>query len=383
MQGLSQKGYEIHILSTEKSNNFQKREKLIREIIIASNINWHYISYTKKPPIISTLIDIHKLKKKAIKLHNIHRFKIIHCRSYISAFVGLHLKNKFGAKFIFDMRGFYADERVDGKIWNTDKFIFNKVFNFFKKKEKEFISNADYTISLTESAKNIISNWNFYQNDKMSIEVIPCCANLDTFSKNNIDKNLIEDFKAKNKITNDNFILSYIGSLGTWYMIDEMLDFFKVLKQSKPNAKFLFVTNDDTKTLTPSITAKGLNKSDFVFYSAERNEVPSLISLSDFSIFFILPTFSKKASSPTKMAEILAMGVPIICNVGVGDVDLIVKETNAGICVESLIDSEYIKAIKEIELFDKSAEYLRNVSENYFSLEKGVNLYDSVYKKLI
>ena len=31
--------------------------------------------------------------------------------------IALFCKKIFGTKFIFDMRGFWADERVDGDIW--------------------------------------------------------------------------------------------------------------------------------------------------------------------------------------------------------------------------------------------------------------------------
>ena len=51
------------------------------------------------------------------------------------------------------MRGFWADERVDGKLWNKNKFPFNKIYNYFKKKETAFLQYSDYTISLTENGK--------------------------------------------------------------------------------------------------------------------------------------------------------------------------------------------------------------------------------------
>ena len=58
------------------------------------------------------------------------------------------------------MRGFYADERVDGKIWSLDNFIYKKIYNYFKSKEKEFLQFSDYTISLTENGKKEILIWN-------------------------------------------------------------------------------------------------------------------------------------------------------------------------------------------------------------------------------
>ena len=30
-------------------------------------------------------------------------------------------------------------------------------------------------------------------------------------------------------ISDDDFVISYLGSIGTWYMLPEMLDFFKKL----------------------------------------------------------------------------------------------------------------------------------------------------------
>ena len=54
------------------------------------------------------------------------------------------------------MRGFYADERVDGGLWDLRNPVYRLVYNFFKQKEKQFLSNADYTISLTEAGKKEI-----------------------------------------------------------------------------------------------------------------------------------------------------------------------------------------------------------------------------------
>jgi len=160
---LSKKGYEMHVLSTEKEQNLKARKSIIEKISSENNITWHFVNYTKKPPILSTLIDIFKLRRKTIQLHKTHNFNIIHCRSYISAFVGLAMKRKFGTKFIFDMRGFYADERVDGNIWRIKNPIFDAVYKFFKRKEIEFLQNADYTVSLTNSAKKIINSWKAFE----------------------------------------------------------------------------------------------------------------------------------------------------------------------------------------------------------------------------
>ena len=73
------------------------------------------MKYTKYPPVFSTLWDIYKLNQTVKKLKN-KELDLIHCRSYITTLVALGFKNKYKTPFIFDMRGFYADERVDGKV---------------------------------------------------------------------------------------------------------------------------------------------------------------------------------------------------------------------------------------------------------------------------
>ena len=46
------------------------------------------------------------------------------------------------------MRGFYADERVDGGIWNKSHVIYKNNYNYFKSKEKEFLQESKHVICL-------------------------------------------------------------------------------------------------------------------------------------------------------------------------------------------------------------------------------------------
>ena len=136
--GLSKKGYQFTLISFEKAERFDKGKAIIEKICNDNHIDWHPLSYTKTPPILSTLKDIRSLKNKIIVLQRINPFLIVHCRSYITSLAGLWMKKKWGVKFVFDMRGFWADERVDGGLWNLKNPLFKTVYNYFKKKEKQF-----------------------------------------------------------------------------------------------------------------------------------------------------------------------------------------------------------------------------------------------------
>src|SRR5690606_6417417 len=119
------------------------------------------------------------------------------------------------------------DERVDGKIWNLDSKVYKTIYNYFKRKEKEFLTKSDYTISLTSNGKREIESWDTIDQEKVKIKVIPCCVNLDLFDPSKISLTEKQTLKKSLNLNEDAFILGYVGSIGTWYMLPEMLDYFK------------------------------------------------------------------------------------------------------------------------------------------------------------
>ena len=154
--GVAQAGYKVTLLSTEKHDRYKQYGERIRKLLSENNIVWEHILFTKNPPLVSKYFDLINLKTKAERLHKRENFKLVHCRSYVAADAGLLLKKKYGIKFLFDMRGFWVDERVDGGIWNLSNPVYKRLYSWYKKKEKTFIKNADAIISLTHAGKNEI-----------------------------------------------------------------------------------------------------------------------------------------------------------------------------------------------------------------------------------
>ena len=377
LKGLSKEGYEFHLISFEKSDRFNQHKRHIQSLCDEDNIQWHPQYYSKVGGLRSTLKQVKKLKKVSSYLYSKHSFDIVHCRSYISALAGLDLKRKHGVKFVFDMRGFWADERVDGKIWSLKSPIYNRIYKYFKKKEKVFLDKADYTISLTDNGKNEILSWPS-TDPKINIKVIPCCANLNLFDRAKATAEVKASIRTKVGLDENDFVLGYIGSIGTWYMLPEMLDYFKELKEAKPNSKFLFVSGEEPNKILAAANEKDIDTNDIKITSVLHHEVPRFISLMDASIFFIKPSYSKKASSPTKQGEIMAMGVPLICNANVGDTDLIVTKYESGIVIDKFDKETFKNNIIDPQNFDSNK--ISEGAKDYFSLTEGVQRYLRVYK---
>jgi len=374
---LSKKGHTIGIASIEKKINFEKNNSIIKELCAKHNISWNYNFYHTKIPLYSQYKNYKNLKS-IVKHQSINKNTVLHCRSYLPALIGLYFKKKHNTPFIFDMRGFWADERMEGNIWKHSNPIHKKLYQFFKRKEKELFTNADQIVSLTHKAKKIILSWNLRIKSE-KIHVIPCCADLTFFSAKNTSKEKISALKKQLLINEEVFVLNYSGSLGTWYMIEEMMLFFKELLAVK-SAVFLIVTKDNPEIAYSAATKLGIDKNKIIVRSATRSQMPYYIEIATASVFFIRPTFSKNASSPTKMGELLSMHVPVITNLGIGDVDEIIQTQKCGVLVESFDSKAYKASINDFLInFNIYKQNSEAAAQKYFDLKVGAETYHQLY----
>jgi glycosyltransferase involved in cell wall biosynthesis len=377
--GLAKQGNKIGIVSCEKKANWDLHHTIIEKITADAGITWNYCFYKTGMPFISQQQNYLSLKKivfSQIKQNTGHT--ILHCRSYLAGLIGLSAKQKFKTGFIFDMRGFWADERIEGGIWSKSNPIGAYLYSYFKRKEKEMLIQSDRIVSLTHKAKSIILDWNLGI-DNSKITVIPCCADLNHFSNQSIDSHKLTLLKNNYPQIQNKFVLSYVGSLGTWYMADEMLEFFKILSKNTDSI-FFIITKDSKELIYEAAKKHQVDTNQLIIVSSARTDMPYYIALSNASLFFIKPSFSKSASSPTKMGELLSMEVPVITNAGVGDVDTIIKDTKCGVIISEFNTIEYQHAI--VDLLENRDLYKKNTvaaATKYFSLKDGVEQYTKIY----
>jgi glycosyltransferase involved in cell wall biosynthesis len=201
-----------------------------------------------------------------------------------------------------------------------------------------------------------------------------------------VSTELVKSRKAILGIEEHEFVLGYLGAIGTWYMMDEMLLFFRALLKQMPQSHFLFITHESSETIYQKCSELDISKNRVHVVKAERNEVPSWLKTLSASIFFIKPAFSKKASSPTKQGEIMSMGIPLICNSQVGDTDHIVNHYKSGYVVTDFSNDSFSGAIEYLQNYRQTPEEIERIRKgaiDFFSLENGVEKYAEVYRKLL
>ena len=382
LQGLSKHGYKIFLLSCEKPLAYQEKKDVIQVVLDESSINWFPLSYTKNPPIISTLIDVIKLRNAAKKIHRSYKIDMVHTRPGIPSLVGLWLKKKFGIKFLNDIREFYVDSRVDGGIWKANNFLYRNIYSFFKQQEEEQAKCSDGIVCLTHAAEEIIRQWPSLQ-PATPLRVIPCSVDLDLFDPGKLTPEAKRSLQIDLGIAEDDFVISYLGSIGGWYLTAEMMQFCKQFLNANANAKFLFISPHLNDYITNTAQQFGIPADRIISVKGRRAEIPLLLSLSKYSLFFIKPCYSKRSSSPTKHGELMAMGIPVITNSGVGDVKEIVQHYKAGFVIDEFTTSAFANVIKQMKETYFDAEAIRDGAIEYYALTKAVTSYVSLYDEIL
>jgi len=367
--GLASAGFEFFIVSFEKEANFMQHREDVLATISGERLTWHPLTYTKKPPILSTIYDLLRMHKVIKKAKNID---LIHCRSYLPMLVALRNKH---AKIVFDMRGLWADERVEGNLWPQNIGLYRMIYRYFLKKEKRFLEKADAVISLTQDGITALKERYGKFLDWTKFTVIPCCVDTKRFT-------LVEngpEVKKELGLAPDTKLLIHVGSVGTWYRVDQELAFYKALSELDPSWRFLILTKDIAQANT-IVQKLGELVPHVVIQSARHDEVNHFLAAADASVQFIAPSFAKRASSPVKMGECFAAGIPVVANEGIGDSTQIIQEGKAGVVLKDWGDIPKIAAEFNRMAFDKRA--IRNYAVQTLSLEMGIERYKGVYTQL-
>jgi glycosyltransferase involved in cell wall biosynthesis len=380
LEALTRDGFFFDLISFEKPNRFNAFGSSIGARIAAAGIAWHPLPYTKWPPVLSTVWDVVRMRATAAALERTHRYDIVHCRSYIPALVGDAICRKGRPRLIFDMRGFWPDEKVDAGAWRLGHPVYRAVYRYFKRAERRLVHNADAVIVLTHAGERKLAKM-FEWLDAPAL-VVPCSVDFTEFEIPQAETRRTS--RGNLGVHDDAIIIAYLGSLGTWYMIDEMFGFFARMLTRYPEAKFLCVTPDDPAIACRAAARHGVDASRVIVRSAQRVEVPALLAAADLGLFFIRPTPSKIGSSPTKLGEYLAMGIPVITNAGVGDVAETLAQTGGGIAISEFSNEAYDQAVSTIGgLLTSGGATVRERARTIYDLCSAVDSYRRTYRSIL
>ena len=384
LRELAATGIDLTLLTFEpKKPGWSSAERqLWRERLAKQGIRWISLRYHKFPSLPATVYDILLGNLASFCLVVKHRIDVIHARGHVPTAMAL-LPRRLGlANLIFDIRGFMPEEYVDAGVWPADGLL----YRITKAVEHRLLVGSDAFVVLTSRAREILFPGSS-TTDSMGrpVEVIPCCVDMERFGEATLT---VRDSVRKTLNVDGRHVLAYTGALGGWYLSSEMAEFIALAHERDPKIFGLVLTQSglEAESFRRCLEHLGLSNGDYWLGAVPPNEVPNYLTAADFAFCFIKPGYSKMSSSPTKVGEFLASGLPVICNVGVGDIDELLLENRVGVLVDRFDRQSYSRALDALDelVSDVSLhQRCRAVARQYLDLEAiGSKRYHSLYVRV-
>ena len=370
LRGLARRGARVHLLTFEKETpGGNPPGKDQRAALARDGLRWTWLRYHKRPAFVSTLFDVALGMVISFWLTLRHRVDIIEARGTIPAGIGFPVARILRRRFLFNVRGLLAEENADAGRWRLD----HPAVRWVNRLEKRWISSADAVIVLTEALKRLLAGPDYLPRPRAEgVTVIPCCADTDRFLPARETRGPKTAFPT--------FV--YAGSLGGYYLVREMFDFFAAALARWPRARLRILANGYEDGAREAVHETGLDPGRVEIETVAHEDVPGRLAGADAGLIFARPAFARIGMSPTKLAEYLACGLPVVTTPGIGDTESVVQEDRTGVVVRGLDRAGYEGVCEALSTLFEEGETLRTrcrqSAVRRFGLERGLAGYREV-----
>lgn len=336
-------GNQITLYSFEKQNVDTELIQLVKK----QNIEWIWFPFKSG--------GIYQSYKRIRQLQKIDReFDLIHARGDLPAFAAVLRKKE---RVIWDIRSLWVLQRriLDRKRFN--KFVIfavNRICQYTSKRV------AGYN-TLSHAVKEDIVK--IYPKMPMHNAVVSTCVDTDYFLfKPKVQKNPIALLSGTyNEIYDSILIREFVSYMKTNYENQVLW-----AKGAESLSKELDLGQDEVKIL-------------------DYEDMPDVIENSSYGIAVCKNNLgiSLKAAMPTKIAEFLAIGRPVVVNSNLGDVRRLLIEEGVALALDNFSDIPVVaKNLTEMISDPLVQSKCRSVALSYFSLEKAAESYMNLYDKV-
>ena len=281
---------------------------------INSNANWHFypmILPETMHPILTWLLNAYFQIITAF-VSKLKQYNIVQCETNGSPL-------RYVNKKICRITDFHGDG-VSELMFSRGLPERNWIIQYFKKIQYQSIMYSDICITVSDNLTSQLE-----RNTGLKIgknPIISCGVDLNLYKKASLEYDLGVDVKGR-------IIVGYCGGLQMWQNINAISDVVRRLYQLDRRIFFVIYTAFDIPD-DLNIKLQQLGENNYTVKSLKPSEVPSALKRLDAGFLLRDNLPLNIVSSPTKICEYLAAGVPVICTPYSGDYSRSVQTGRTG-----------------------------------------------------
>ena len=283
-------------------------------------------------------------------------------RNPLATSIAIELKkSSFCKKVAVDMRGAFAAEFKE--FLTQDEAL----IALAKQVEKIAILDSDIQLFVTQKLREHYAQSIGYSSKNHV--VIPTTLDL-SFQKALPSDTDISRRRITQNIPSNAILLAFSGGNADWQSFQLIDDFFVQHLSSNQQLHVLFLSKTDISNWKSKQQFGERIHQQFV----KPNEVFGLLSICDFGLLLRDESITNQVASPTKCAEYLACGLPVIISPSIGDYSSVIAKNQLGLV--------YTKNTLTLEKVDMQ----RRLAMQQFAMEhyfKHSNHIQASYKKLV
>jgi glycosyltransferase involved in cell wall biosynthesis len=296
---------------------------------------------------------------------------MVHARSYVPAAIALLLHRLTGMPFIFDLRALWPEELITAGHLQRGSLLHRTLLWL----ERRCLQEASAVVSLTHAAVVYLQEQYPRHLTSKRIVVIPTCADLQRFQPSAIAPSAP-------------LVIGCIGTvLSGWFLVDWLRAFFEAIARADSSACFELISRDGPEGILSALQPSPAWADRLRIQAASPAEMPAIVQRHTASVMFYAGgATSELGRSPTRMAEVLGCGRPVVANPGVGDVEQVIRQHRAGVLALGTSDAEMDACVAELLALLQDPDLARRcrcTAEQLFSLESGTTAYRQLYAQIL